>query len=115
MIQNIGPQAPQLSRGNLVMYDQFNKWIVQSVMIQRGGARSFVFPVLPLVKRWIYLPRLNHGVYIMLHPDHPGDDNQGSINVKMDSPGAAIVNRPLLVVQTQSKSQKVEALSFGTR
>ncbi|XP_078375430.1 protein decapentaplegic-like [Oculina patagonica] len=111
MVKTTGrPQSPVLSSGNLVLYDQLDQRPVQSLALKGGGARLVAFPVLDLVKRWIHSPPLNHGVYIKLHSNHLEDED--SLQVMIDSTGEARDNRPLLVVETQSKPQKVDALSF---
>ena len=109
MVESIGSQPPVPWSGHyLVLFDQFNQRPVQKVIIQGGGAKLVVFPVLDLVKRWIHSPRLNHGVYIRLQSNYP--EYEASVNVMVPSTGAATDNRPLLVVQTQTKPQKVDAL-----
>ncbi|XP_078354373.1 protein decapentaplegic-like [Oculina patagonica] len=104
------PQSPLPASGNLVLYDQLDQRPVQSVRIKGGGARLVVFPVLDLVKRWINYPHLNHGVYIKLLSNRLEDGD--SLLVMIDSTGEARDNRPLLVVETQSKPQKVDTLPF---
>ncbi|XP_078353169.1 protein decapentaplegic-like isoform X2 [Oculina patagonica] len=106
------PQAPVPAIGNLVLHDQLDQRPVQSVTIKGGGARLVVFPVLDLVKRWIHSPHLNHGVYIKLLSNRLEDGD--SLQVMIDSTGEARDSRPLLVVETQSKPQKVDTLSFWT-
>ncbi|KAL9951150.1 hypothetical protein ACROYT_G043763 [Oculina patagonica] len=105
-------QAPVPASGNLVLHDQLDQRPVQSVTIKRGGARLVVFHVLDLVKRWISYPHLNHGVYIKLLSNRLKDED--FLQVMVDSTGNARDGRPLLVVETQSKPQKVDALSFST-
>ena len=114
MVKTIGrPQPPLPSNGNLVLYDQLDRRPLQSVTIKGGGTTLVVFPVLDLVKRWIHSPRLNHGVYIRLHSNHLQDEE--SLKVMIDSTGEAKDNRPLLVVETKSKPQKVDTMPFWTR
>ena len=114
MVKTIGPQPPfASSNGNLVLYDQFNHRRLQSVAIQGGEARLVVFPLLPLVKRWLRFPRSNRGVYIRIHSNHQEDEK--SLRVMLNSTGEGKDNRPLLVVQTQSKPQKIYAGSFRAR
>lgn len=119
MVKTTGrPQSPVLSSENLVLYDQLDQRPVQSVIIKGEGARLVVFPVLDLVKRWIHSPPLNHGVYIRLHSNHLEDEDslQVMIDSRIDSTSEAQDNcRPLLVVETLSKPQKVDALSFWAR
>jgi len=114
MVKTIGPQPPFApSNGNLVLYDQFNHKPLQSVAIQEGEARLVVFPLLPLVKRWLRFPRSNQGVCIRIHSNH--QDDEKSLRVMLDCTGEAKDNRPLLVVQIQSKPQKIYADSFRIR
>ena len=114
MVKTIGPQPSfSSSNGNLVLYDQFNHKPLQSVAIQAGEAKLVVFPLLNLVKRWLRFPCSNHGVYIRIHSNHQGDEK--SLRVTLDCTSKARDNRPLLVVQTQSKPQKVYEGSFQTR
>ena len=113
MVERIGPQPPLPWNGNLVLFDRFNQRPVQSVMIQGGGAKSVVFPVRPLVKRWINSPRLNRGVHIGLQSNQPEDEL--SLKVMVDSTGSARDYKPLLVVKTQSKPQKIDTLLPWTR
>lgn len=104
-----GPQSTSVV-DHLVLLDQFTQRPVQTVMIQGGGARSVVFPVLDLVKKWIHSPRLNHGVYIRLQSNNPV-----FVNGMNASAGIERHNQPLLVVQTQTKPQKVDKLFISLR
>ena len=114
MVKTIGPEPPFAPlNGNLVLYDQSNHKPHQSVAIQRGEARLVVFPLLSLVKRWLLFPRANHGVYIRMHSNHQEDKK--SLRVILDCAGEEKDNRPLLIVKTQSKPQKIYAGSFRTR
>ena len=114
MVKTIGYQPPFASSGNLVLYDQFDQKPVQSVAIQGGDARLVVFPLLPLVKRWLRVPRSNHGVYIRMHSNHEEDGKSLRVMLYYCT-GEVRDNRPLLVVQTQPKPQKVYARSFPKR
>ena len=114
MVKNIGPQPPSAPlNGNLVLYDQFNHKPLQSVAIQGGEAGLVVFPLLSLVERWLLFPRTNHGVYIKIHSNHQEDGK--SLRVMLDCAGEAKDNRPLLIVKTRSKPQKIYVGSFRTR
>lgn len=114
MVKTVAPQQPFAPlNGNLVLYDQFNHQPLQSVAIQGGENKLVVFPLLSLVKRWLLFPRANHGVYIRMHSSHQEDKK--SPRVMFDCAGEAKDNRPLLVVQTRSKPQKIYAGSFRIR
>ena len=114
MVKTIGPQPPFApSNGNLILYDQLNHKPIQSIAIQGGETRLVVFPLLPLVKRWLRFPRSNYGVYIRILSKH--QDDEKSQRMMLNSTGEAQDDRPLLVVQTQSEPQKISAGSFRTR
>lgn len=113
LVKYIGPQPPLPSSENLVLYDMFTQRSIQSVTIQGRGDWSLVFPVLALVKRWIHYPRFNRGVYIMLHKTHL--ENLVHHKLMIESAGEGRDNRPLLVVQTQSKPQTIDTRSVWTR
>ncbi|KAL9980810.1 hypothetical protein ACROYT_G009448 [Oculina patagonica] len=104
VVESIAPQPPLPSSiDHLVLFDQFNQRPVQTVMIQEGGARVVVFPVLDLVKRWIHSPGLNHGVQLRLQSNH----SRYKVSVKEDK-------KTLLVVKTPPKPQKIDTLFISS-
>ena len=114
MIETTDPQPPLPWYGRLFLYDKFSHSLIHSQVFQGGAARRFVFPVRALVKRWLFSPSWNHGIYFRLK-SHSPDANFVSLTV-MAGLKAPRNHRPLLVVQTYSKkAQGIEDIPFLMR
>ena len=107
MVETTDPQPPVPWHGRLFLYDRRSHSLIHSQVFQEGAANWCVFPAHALVKKWLFSPSLNHGIYFMLK-SHDPDVNFVSLTVTAD-PKVPRNKRPLLVVQTYSnKVQGIE-------
>ena len=73
MVESIVPQPRVPTSGHhLILFDPLKHRPDHPFMFQGRDVKSVVFPVLDLVKKRIYFPRLNHSVlYIRLQSNYP--------------------------------------------
>lgn len=97
LIKTTVPDSPLPQRGRLVLYDGLSRTAVYSKEFQGGGTRWYVFPARALVKRWIFSPHLNHGVYLKVKSHVPRVKQSLLVDVNVKAPRN---KRPLLIVET---------------
>ena len=99
LIKTTVPDSPLPQRKRLVLYDELSRTAVYSKAFQRGGTRWYVFPASALVKKWIFSPHLNHGVYFKMKSHVPRMKQSLSVEVNVKAPRK---KRPLLIVETDN-------------
>ena len=107
----IASHVPSLPlRGDIVLYDQFSHEAIQSVAFRGSGTRWVMFSVRSMVQRWLFLQRLNYGVFVRAKSYNPNVNV--SLKVKGGETGTKRATLPLFVVKTRFvKHHRGEKLS----